>query len=553
MAGGEGLAEGAGVELVHALVSQVVQPLVPGVVGGHGLLVQDALGLGGVGDQGDLAAVHHRVELVHDHVVQDLAEVVHPQALVIGVVGDADAELVALAGVHHALHVVEPGVDLPLDDGLEVLLHLGAGHLDVGGQGVLHLAAVDVGAHQGDLVVLHLVHVPHGHQLAGGVLAGPELHLHIRLADDLALKGGGEGHGDGQLLDLDLDAPEGQGVLDGLAVVAHILQSAGNLEVADVLVHDDGEAQGDGAGAGGDHHLVEGPEGVDKGGDTLLGVLQQARQVAGLDVAEDQGRPDGHGDHVDDAGDVVAQGHHTELQAHLHALGQGLLDAVADHEGEDALGLVVLDHLGHVLGVVGLAQHHGHAGDVAGDQGHAQGADDGVGNEADAGVLGVGVRAAQVLQSLDDLSPHGGGKARVEGLGDVVLVGDQALEDVHTGGQVPQGLHLHAGGGVDGGEEVGGVGEGNRGVGAVLGDGVVHGPLREARHGIGTGIDQISQCAHIKQPPANSMPLHCEITYTSNIPKKAESVQGFSTPAAKIFPSPGGGWKFQRERQSRSL
>ena len=416
----------------------------------------------------------------------------HPQALVVGVVGHPDAELVALAGVHHALHVVEPGVDLPLDDGLEILLHLRAGHLDVGCQGVLRLAAVDVRAVHGDLVVLDLVHGPGGHQLAGGVLAGPELHLHVRLADDLPLKGGGESHGNGQLLHLDLDIAQGQGALDGLLVIGDRLQCAGDLEITDILVHDHREAQGDSPSAGGDHHLAESPEGVDKGGHPLLGVLEKAGQIPGLDVAEDEGRADSHGDHVDDAGNVVAQGHHPQLQAHLHALAQGLLNAVPDHEGENALGLVVLHHLGYVGGAVRLADDHGHAGDVAGDQGHAQGADHGVRHKADAGVLSVGVRAAHVLQSLDDLRAHGGGKARVQGLSDVVLAGNQALEYVHAGGQIPQRLHLHACGGVDGGEEVGGVRKGNRGVSAVLGNGILDGPLGQARHSVGTGIDQIS-------------------------------------------------------------
>ena len=192
----------------------------------------------------------------------------------------------------------------------------------------------------------------------------------------------------------------------------------------------------------------------------------------------------------------MAQGHHAELQAHLHALLQGLLDALADHKGEDALGLVVLDHLGHVLGIVRLAQHHGHAGDVSGDQGHAQGTDDGIGHEPDAGVPGVGIAAAHVFQALDDLRAHGGGKARVQGRADVVLIGDEALQNAHAGGQVAQGLHLHAGSGIDGGEEVGGVREGHRRIRAVLGDGVVDGPLGQARHGVGTAIDQISQSAH---------------------------------------------------------
>ena len=498
VAGGEGLAEDAGVELVHALIGHGAEPVVPGVVGGHGLLIQNLFGLPGIGDQGDLALVHHGGELVHNHIVQHLAEVLHPQALVVGVVGDADAELVALAGVHHALHVVEPGVDLPLDDGLKVLLHLRAVDLDIGGQGVLHLAAVDVGAVHHDPVVLHLGGIPHGHQLAGGVLAGPELHLHVRLADDFALEGGGEGHGDGQLLHLDVDVPQGQGALAGLSVIQLGLQRAGDLEVADVLVHDHREAQGDGARACGDHHGVQSAEGVDEGGDAVLGVFEEARQVAGLDVAENEGGADGHGDHMNNAGHVMAQGHHAKLQAHLHALLQGLLDALADHKGEDALGLVILDHIGHVLGIVRLAQHHGHAGDVPGDQGHAQGTDDGIGHEPDAGVFGVGFAAAHVFQSLDDLRAHGGGKARVQGRADVVLIGDEALQNAHTGGQVAQGLHLHAGSGVDGGEEVGGVGESHRRIRAVLGDGVVDGSLGQARHGVGTAIDQISQSAHME-------------------------------------------------------
>ena len=106
--------------------------------------------------------------------------------------------------------------------------------------------------------------------------------------------------------------------------------------------------------------------------------------------------------------------------------------------------------------------------------------------------------SAYILQALDDLRAHGGGKARVQGRADVVLIGDEALQNAHTGGQVAQGLHLHAGSGVDGGEEVGGVGESHRRIRAVLGDGIVDGPLGQARHGVGAAIDQISQSAHME-------------------------------------------------------
>ncbi len=121
-------------------------------------------------------------------------------------------------------------------------------------------------------------------------------------------------------------------------------QSAGDLILAQVDVHHHGEAQGDGAGAGGDHHGVNGTEGVHEGRHTLLGVFQQTGQVAGLHVAENQGRTDGHGDNVNNGGHVMAQRNDTQLQAHLHAALGALLDAVAHQEGHDALGLVVLHH-----------------------------------------------------------------------------------------------------------------------------------------------------------------------------------------------------------------
>ena len=329
-------------------------------------------------------------------------------------------------------------------------------------------------------------------------------------------------------------------MLDGLGVVAHILQSAGDLEIADILVHDDGEAQGNGAGTGGDHHLVEGAEGVDEGGNAVLGVLEESTQIAGLDVAEDQGCTDGHGDHVNDAGDVVAQRHHAELKAHLHTLSGGLLDAVADHEGHNALGLVVLHHVGYVGSIVRLAQHHSYAGDVTGNQRHAQGADDGIGHKADAGILSVGVTAAYILEALDNLSAHSGGKTGIQGLSNIVLIGDEALEDAHTGGQIPQGLNLYASGGVDGGEEISGVGEGHGGVGAMLGNGVVDSALGEPRHGVGTGIDQISQCTHRLQPPQNSYPFGIDARWYQYIKNPAFCI-GLFRRRGKIFSIPPGG------------
>ena len=93
-------------------------------------------------------------------------------------------------------------------------------------------------------------------------------------------------------------------------VVGDGLQCAGDLEIADILVHNHGEAQRNGSGTGGDHHFAQCAEGVDVGGYTFLCIGQQSGQVAGLDIAEDQRCADCHRHYMDDAGYIVAQRHH---------------------------------------------------------------------------------------------------------------------------------------------------------------------------------------------------------------------------------------------------
>ena len=276
-------------------------------------------------------------------------------------------------------------------------------------------------------------------------------------------------------------------------MVAYGLQSAGNLILAQIDVHDHGEAQSDGARTGGNHHGVNGAEGIDEGGNTVLGVVQQSGQIAGLNVAENQCGTDGHGNNMDDGGHVMSQRNDTQLQTHLDAALGALLDDVAHHEGHDALALVVLDHLNNVLGIVRLAQHNGHAGDIAGDQRHAQRTDDGIGHEADAGNRGllIGILRFGKLQTLKDLGADSGGQTGVERLAQILLIGDEALEHAHAGGQIAQGLDLDAGGGVDGGEEIRGVREGNGMVCAIFCNGVVDCTLGQASHGVRAAIDEI--------------------------------------------------------------
>ena len=63
-----------------------------------------------------------------------------------------------------------------------------------------------------------------------------------------------------------------------------------------IKLREGGETQGDGAGTGGNNNGIDGTEGVDESGNSVLGVIQQTGQIAGLNVAEDQSGTDCHGD-----------------------------------------------------------------------------------------------------------------------------------------------------------------------------------------------------------------------------------------------------------------
>ena len=189
-----------------------------------------------------------------------------------------------------------------------------------------------------------------------------------------------------------------------------------------INVHDDREAQCNGPRARGDDHGVDGAEGIDKCRDAFLRVGQQTGQVARLHIAEDQRRPDGDGDDMDDRRDIVPQGHDAELQAHLDAALGALVDDLADQEGQNALGLVVLDDGDDIRRIVRLAQHDSHAGDIPRDQRDAQRTDDRVRDKADARFVFIGVSAFHIFQALQNFRADGGGKAGVQRLAQVLLV-----------------------------------------------------------------------------------------------------------------------------------
>ena len=138
--------------------------------------------------------------------VQDRAQVLQPQAGLEGLLADAAPDLVALAGVHEAHGVAQPAVDLAFEDALEVAVHLSPGHqhFDRQRHGAALRHGVDVRAGDLDAAVLDLAAVDHVDVLHGVGILEAELHLHVVLADALALEGRRVADGNVDLLDLHL-------------------------------------------------------------------------------------------------------------------------------------------------------------------------------------------------------------------------------------------------------------------------------------------------------------------------------------------------------------
>ena len=116
--------------------------------------------------------------------------------------------------------------------------------------------------------------------------------------------------------------------------------------------------------------------------------------------------------------------------------------------------------------------------------------DDGIGHEADTGLIGIRI-VIEILEAFNDLSAHCGGKACIQSLAQILLIRDQALQHTHTGGQVTQSLDLHTGSGIDGGEEIRGIGERDCMVSTVFGNGIVDRGFRQTCNSIGAAINQI--------------------------------------------------------------
>jgi len=359
LAGGH--AQRAGVEFLDPVIGQVGQALVAAVISltGYG---QPFLQRLRIGVDRHLHLVHDRAEVGVEARVQNLAEVLHVEALVGGGLGDADPGDVALADVLDARRAVDEVVDLPLQNRLEVLLHLPSGdlHHDAHVHVALLFDVVEGGADDLDPAVDHLVEVDHTQVLeAAGVLAA-ELDAHIRPAHDFALEGRTIGYWHGHVGHLDLDAAHLDALLHqalgALQIVLaldlveghadHVLIGghAGGQNLRDDGVGDDGEAEVDRARRRRVLEIVHLAQRQHKGEDAILVVEQDVTRLAALHAAEGQGRAHGEAQGVDGADRVRAEGHGVGVVAQLYPLFDQLVDDAppVDIAGEEAEDVATL-------------------------------------------------------------------------------------------------------------------------------------------------------------------------------------------------------------------
>ena len=214
------LAQRARVEDVHALVRHPRHPRVPRRP--HlPRLFQQRRHLLFVRVDRHLHLVHQRREVLHVERPQQLPEVLQPQTRAESVLRYPHPAHVPLTHVEYAHRMVDQRVNLPLENRLEVLLHLPPGHLDV--QPERHRAPqlhrIAVRTDQLDLPVLNAVQRPHPQELEGRRVLAAKLHLHVIPANRLPLERRRHGHRNVDLRDAHLHPAHLDARLDDALVV----------------------------------------------------------------------------------------------------------------------------------------------------------------------------------------------------------------------------------------------------------------------------------------------------------------------------------------------
>ena len=342
------LAQRTIVERIHRLVRQIGQPPVAEIVR-HPRLLQPFRVLLRIRHDLHLHLVHDRAELRVEAGVHDIAEMLQIEPLIRRPLRDPDPRDIPLAHVLDTRSPIHEIVNLALQHRLEILLHLAAGHLDH--QPHIHRPAdlhiLEVGAHDLDLPVLHLVHLCHTQILEGAALLPAELHPHVGAPDHLPLERRPVRHRHRHLRDLDLHPTDLDARLHQLGRPLrvrlrprpicrnliprhrdHVLvpRHPRRQNLWDDRVGDGGEPVGDGPGRSRVLEIVHLPQRQHERKHPELVVQQNIPPLAGLQPAERQRRPRREPQRVDRRDRILAEGHDVRIVPHLHTLLAQLVD-----------------------------------------------------------------------------------------------------------------------------------------------------------------------------------------------------------------------------------
>ena len=266
---------------------------------------------------------------------------------------------ITLADVHYPLGIVHQVVNLPLQNGLVVFLHLAAGYLNHHSQGqlVALFAVGEVLAYYLNQAVFHRIHIRDGGPLHTRGATAAAFHEKIILADALSLEGRTVGNryrnlGDGNLQTTHLDGSGRHLLMQHIRYHVLVGTNTGWQNLRNVRVRQGGETPVDCPGRIGSPFGIYLTQGVDKGENTILVVFQHALVVPRLDATESHAGPVGKTQSENRSRNIRAKGHQPGVPADLHPslnqlLGKGGTALVGTHEHIEVLLLVLFgDELG---------------------------------------------------------------------------------------------------------------------------------------------------------------------------------------------------------------
>ena len=319
-------------------------------------------------------------------------------------------------------------MDVPLENGFELGLHLAAGHFHEDRQrqarALRHVA--DLRPNHANQPVLHLVHGAAGEVLETARILAAELDSDFFPAHALAFERGAVPHRNGDLHGVDLDAAHFHRAR-GHVAVSHVRDDvfvsadAAGQNLRDIGIGDHREAEIDGPGGGGVFLIVHFTQRQHEGEHAALVVEQDLAgflEAARLEAAEGERGAASEAEGVHDGRRIRPVRNQERLPVHLHAApvelrGHGFARAIGAHEDQQVALLQVARQLLGSL-VIGQRAHAGReSGHAAIHQLDALLAQDAIGGGTQP-VIEFEWDAVQRLERLNGLLRHQRGRARIE-------------------------------------------------------------------------------------------------------------------------------------------